>query len=118
MAYNDSIELGLSNEYANDVKRLILVTKHQEIPKELDEQYIVDIDLAILGHRGEKFDQYEIDVRSEYRDVPEEMWKEGRTQVLDDFLKRDYIYHTPSFKKFFEMQARKNITKSINKLNN
>jgi predicted metal-dependent HD superfamily phosphohydrolase len=58
---------------ANDVEfvySLIMATRHGEQPQESTHQWVVDIDLAILGAEPERFKEYEKQVRQEYKWVP------------------------------------------------
>lgn len=101
-----------------DIKRLILATKHNYIPKEDDEKIITDIDLSILGKPKKTFEKYEEAIREEYSWVPEKLFREGRAKILQSFLDRKNIYQTPFFRKKYESQAKKNLEDSIKKLEN
>lgn len=98
------------------VRELIMDTRHAATPASLDGQYLVDIDLAILGQTPEKFDAYERAIRLEYAHVPEEAFRKGRAGVLRKFLERPAIYHTAMFREKYEAAARENIERSIARL--
>lgn len=108
----------VSEGFAQSVTNLILATKHTEPPTELDTQFLVDIDLSILGQPDEIFDEYERQVRKEYEWVPDEAFMEGRSKILKSFLERPNIYSTQFFRNKYETQARKNISRSIAQLSN
>jgi predicted metal-dependent HD superfamily phosphohydrolase len=77
---------------------------------------LVDVDLAILGAGVERFDEYEAQVRQEYATVPDLLFRQGRSQILQAFLARPHIYHTETFFERYEQQARANITRSLQQL--
>jgi predicted metal-dependent HD superfamily phosphohydrolase len=76
----------------------------------------LDMDLAILGSPAAEFDAYEAAVRREYDWVPEAQWKLGRRAVLAHFLARPEIYATPHFQASHEAAARRNLARSIARL--
>lgn len=98
---------------AQRVSALILVTRHDVLPRTIDEQVMLDVDLAILGARDPVFDGYEGQVRAEYQTVPESFFRANRRRILQGFLARERIYHTGLFHGRFEAQARRNLARSI-----
>ncbi|WP_395373485.1 N-methyl-D-aspartate receptor NMDAR2C subunit [Marinicella sp. W31] len=98
------------------VDDLIMVTMHNEEPKTSDQQLILDIDLAILGAPAVVYDQFESNVRKEYRWVPFFLYRKKRKQILYSFLNREHIYHQPFFASKFEDQARHNLNRAIKNL--
>jgi predicted metal-dependent HD superfamily phosphohydrolase len=61
---------GLSDEVRRRLYDLVMVTRHNGAPTSADEAVLVDTDLAILGASAERFDEYDRQVRREYRYVP------------------------------------------------
>ena len=116
LAYTTCLNAELSDKLANRIKNLISATKHNVIPRKVDEKLLVDIDLSILGKSEEKFDAYEWKIRQEYSWVPEDQFKKGRIELLQNFLERSSIYSTDFFREKFEFQARVNLEKAIKKL--
>ncbi|MBI2047138.1 pantetheine-phosphate adenylyltransferase [Candidatus Pacearchaeota archaeon] len=108
-------EASLTDSFAGNVNKLILATKHKEMPKEKDAQYVVDIDLAALGKPEKKFDEDDKDIKEEYGWVSEEQFKQGRSAMLKNFLKRPSIYLTDFFKEKYEAKARKNLERALEK---
>jgi predicted metal-dependent HD superfamily phosphohydrolase len=104
-------------EFRAAVKSLVLATKHSQTPEETDQRLIVDIDLAILGKDELKFDQYEDQIRAEYSWVPLNIFAEKRAAILAAFLRRAAIYSHQCFRERYEAPARKNLERSIEKLN-
>lgn len=95
------------------VVALILVTRHDAAPATVDEQLMLDVDLAILGAPIAVFDGYEHQVRAEYSAVPEPLFRANRRRILQGFLARERIYHSAPFHGRLEMQARQNLARSI-----
>jgi predicted metal-dependent HD superfamily phosphohydrolase len=109
------------NEFEDDdvidrVFDLIMVTEHSGATKTTDEELMIDIDLSILGTAPETYDQFEKDVRFEYKRVPGFMFRKKRREILSEFLERDRIYHDPYFHDKLEAQARVNLANAIGQL--
>ncbi len=98
------------------VRRLVMATCHEALPETPDEALLVDIDLSILGAPGERFDEYEVQVRQEYSWVPRALFRIKRREVLAGFLARDSIYSTAALRAEREQQARANLARSLAKL--
>ncbi len=109
-------EMGLPENFIRDLDELLMLTKHDKEPKNINGKIIVDVDLAILGQPSNIFDVYEQAIRREYSFVPEEIFKKERAKILQSFLNRKSIYYTDHFKNKYEEQARKNLEYSIFKL--
>lgn len=95
---------------------LILVTKHDGAPQTPDEALLSDIDLAILGVGPKRFEEYEKQVRTEYRYVPTSLFRPGRRKVLTAFLERPNIYFTDWFRERYEAPARRNLERALARL--
>lgn len=126
----DSINVEQSAELASGVMReaqlpkamikrvidLILVTKHTSPPLGIDQKIMVDIDFSILGKEEPEFDEYERNIRLEYLFVDDRAFRNVRSDILEQFLKREHIYNTQFFRDKYEAQARKNLARSIRQL--
>lgn len=108
---------GLGDETRHRLHGLIMVTRHDGTPASEDEAVLVDTDLAILGAPAERFEEYDRQVRREYRYVPLFMYRRKRRQVLEGFLARERIYTTVPYFNAFEQQARLNLARAIDRLN-
>jgi len=98
------------------VRDLILATQHRTIPDQPDAALLVDIDLASLGYSPADFDRNNAAIRREYQWVPETAYREARAKVLESFLARPAIYQTAWFRDRYEVQARENLERTIQKL--
>lgn len=108
---------GLPDSFGQTVTELIIATKHKQIPTSLGAQIICDIDLSILGRPEAEFDEYERQIREEYRHVPEDIFNAKRSEILRSFLTRSAIFYIPYFHDKYEEQARRNIARSLARLN-
>lgn len=107
------VAVNASTDEINRIFSLIMVTQHTNVPRNLDEQTLVDIDLSILGERTKRFKEYDFQVRQEYLWVPEDIYRTKRVEILETFLARPFIYNTAYFRDHFEVQARQNLQRSI-----
>jgi predicted metal-dependent HD superfamily phosphohydrolase len=107
---------GADDALVTRVYDLVMVTRHDGQPVTADQQLLSDIDLAILGARPSRFDEYERQVREEYKHVPSPTFKAVRRQILQGFLARPRIYHTQWFYERRERLARGNIDRSLRQL--
>jgi predicted metal-dependent HD superfamily phosphohydrolase len=101
-----------SGEIINRVRGLIMATRHHE-PEGVDAQVLVDVDLSILGESPSRFQEYEQQIRGEYRHVPSLLFTHKRKKVLEGFLRRDRIFKTDVFFERYEKQARENLVGSL-----
>jgi predicted metal-dependent HD superfamily phosphohydrolase len=106
----------LPDDVVERVEMLILATRHDTAPRDQDEKIIVDVDLAILGERPERFDEYEKQIREEYAWVPQVVFREKRREILKGFLARPSIFNTREFVEAYEARARANLERSIERL--
>ncbi|MGB3623432.1 hypothetical protein FT643_17050 [Ketobacter sp. MCCC 1A13808] len=98
------------------VHNLIMATLHCASLKQADETLMVDIDLTILGSPESAYEQFECNVREEYKWVPEPLYKAKRKEILQGFVDRERIYHTDYFHNHLEVRARQNLNKAIRNL--
>jgi predicted metal-dependent HD superfamily phosphohydrolase len=110
------LEVGAPPATTQRVGDLIRLTNHVAEPQDGDGMLLLDIDLAILGAEPARFDEYERQVRQEYRWVAWPAFCMGRTKILRNFLQRPTIYRTGFFQTRFEAQARTNLAASLDNL--
>lgn len=107
----DYTEIGIERVY-----QLIMATQHDEKVTNNDEQLLVDIDLTILGAPEHVYDQFESNVRKEYKLVPGFIYRKKRKQLLQSFLDSEHIFNLPYFRSNFENTARDNISRAIKQI--
>ena len=107
---------GASLDLQEHVGAMVIITRHDGIPETPDEMLMSDIDLAILGSGPARFDEFEKQVRTEYRHVPTQLFRVGRRRVLSEFLEREFIYHTEWFRMRREATARVNLQRALTRL--
>lgn len=117
----------VSQPYLTDGARafsdaLIRATKRHMVPANQqsdqlnDLQLFLDIDLSILAASEAVFDSYEIDIRSEYKHVPDDAFRNGRSKVLMGFLQRERLFFSDTCFTRWEKRARSNIERSLKRL--
>jgi predicted metal-dependent HD superfamily phosphohydrolase len=109
----------LKNEQIKYIETLILSTKkHVPIDKSnLDNLLFLDLDLSILASDSASYNLYAEAVRDEYKSLFSFLvYNAGRTNVLNNFLKREKIYFSEFFQKNYESKARDNIKSEIKSL--
>ena len=112
--------LGLPAAFAARVHALVMATAHLSggPPAHADPaaDWVVDIDLGILGTPPEVYDRYERDVRREYFFVMPWTWRKGRAAVLRHFIDQPRIYRTAHFHGLLEGPARANLQRALRAL--
>lgn len=98
------------------VRTAILATRHDHEPVGDIAEWVADIDLAILGAPAERFDEYEEQVRREYRWIPGFLFNRQRAELLEAFLERQNVYSTEFFSRRLEASARQNLQRALEKL--
>lgn len=103
----------VSQQTTEYIHKLIMATAHNSDLERHDEKLIVDIDLTILGAPSQDFDEFERNIRNEYRLVPSFIYRKKRKALLETFLSREQIYHTDYFADRYELSARENLQRVI-----
>jgi predicted metal-dependent HD superfamily phosphohydrolase len=103
----------VSQKTVKRIYDLIMATLYTAQTNSLDEDLIVDIDLTILGSEKITYDQFEKNIRQEYRWVPTFVFRKKRKDILVHLLERDRIYKNKYFYDKFEQQARVNLYAAI-----
>lgn len=118
-AYAESALTNLSIPPATvrKVGRMILATAdHANPTQDADIAILLDADLAVLGSEEAAYARYCREIRREYGWVPEAAYRAGRIKVLERFLERPRIYHTPLLYERLEARARENLREEIGRL--
>jgi predicted metal-dependent HD superfamily phosphohydrolase len=104
------VGLGIPKVTIQTVCRLILATKtHQAEANDVDCQILLDADLATFGSDWAQQEEIAQAIRQEYAAVPDDIYRAGRRQVLEQFLARDRLYLTGPMFAAHEEKARQNL---------
>ncbi|XP_072027129.1 uncharacterized protein [Amphiura filiformis] len=103
---------------------LIMATKHHvtdahKIPDSFgkeDVHYFLDFDMQVLGWPDADYDRYAEQIRQEYIHIPHQQYCIGRSKVLSTFLQTTNIFATKDLRDKYEVQARSNIKREIERL--
>ncbi len=96
---------------------LILVTMHdRELPKNIDQGYMVDIDLSSFGLPWDQFLSDSRAVRGEFEDLGDADFYPGQYRFFEMLLAREHFCFTEFFRNRHGAQARENIQRYLNKL--
>ena len=106
-------DAGLSDEACARIHALVMATCHDALPASSDARLLTDIDLAILGAEPARFSEYERQIRREYAHVPAPLFFAKRREILQGFLAREPLFHTPLCRARLEAAARRNLAAAI-----
>ncbi|CAM5602940.1 hypothetical protein GCM10010329_50710 [Streptomyces spiroverticillatus] len=107
-------ELGLENEQAAEVARLVRLTvTHDPEPDDTNGEALCDADLAVLASSPEEYAAYAAAVRTEYAFVPDPDFRTGRAAVLTQLLALPRLFRTPYGSKHWEDAARHNLATEL-----
>jgi predicted metal-dependent HD superfamily phosphohydrolase len=86
---------GVSAEDLDEVARLVMVTAdHDPASDDVVGGLVSDADLAVLGGSPAVYTRYTRQVRAEYCDVPEALFRAGRAQVLRTLIEGGPLFRT------------------------
>ncbi|MEV0292851.1 metal-dependent phosphohydrolase [Nocardia sp. NPDC050710] len=109
--------LGAAPELVREVGRLVRLTAgHDPEPDDHNGGVLCDADLAVLAADGPGYAAYVAAVRAEYRHVPDELFRAGRTAVLRGLAGQDRLFHTPTARARYESAARANLARELDQL--
>jgi predicted metal-dependent HD superfamily phosphohydrolase len=93
-----------------EVARLVRLTEtHRPEDDDANGCALSDADLAILAAGPERYADYRVTVREEYRHLDDEEFRKGRLHVLEHLLEKDTIFHTAHARAAWEAVARANL---------
>lgn len=95
----------LSVDIVQKITRWIVATQKHASTDELDLQFLLDIDLAILAASPERFAEYEQQIQQEYAWVDPDVYSIKRKEVLTHFYQAEPLYQTEYFQQNFEQRA-------------
>lgn len=102
----------LHSDFINAVVDLILVTTHKEPPINRIHQLICDIDLASFGYPWQRFLEDSANLRAEFQGSEDDYYV-GKRSFLESLLQRPKIFMTDIFNALYEQQARDNIRRFL-----
>ncbi|OEC91667.1 metal-dependent hydrolase [Acinetobacter sp. YK3] len=95
------------------IKRWIVATQKHASTNELDLQFLLDIDLAILAAFPARFADYEQQIQKEYAWVDSGIYSLKRKEVLAHFYQAEPLYQTEYFQQSFEQRAKGNLREVV-----
>lgn len=98
------------------VRLVVLTTQHRPEPGDRNGIALSDADFAVLGASPERYDEYAVNVREEFHQVPDDLFSSGRNGLLAEFLERDRIFASAPAHQRWEAQARVNIGREIDQV--
>jgi predicted metal-dependent HD superfamily phosphohydrolase len=99
---------------AERVVALVLATAdHAAAPGDGAAAVLLDADLAILASPEPGYGDYVRAVREEYRQVPDDLWRAGRAQVLQSLQDRAQLYATGPARARWEAAAQANLAREL-----
>lgn len=105
-----------SASFEDQVRGLILITKHVNPPTTQAERYIVDIDLSPFGIPWENCLEDSKRVRRELDMIPDSAYFQANIQFLQVLTRRPHLYHTEHFRNRYERSARENIGRLLQQI--
>jgi len=94
----------------------IEATKSHNTTSDFDTNLFLDLDLLILGSKRRDYEQYCINIRKEYRMIPDFIYRRRRKKLLLHYLSLSTLYKTPYFIEKYEEQTKENLMISIREL--
>jgi predicted metal-dependent HD superfamily phosphohydrolase len=112
--------LNVKGHVVENVQQFILATKTHKISDDYllkdDLALFLDFDLSILGSELEVYEAYRQNIRQEFIQYREPVYKTGRTEALKKLLTKPYLFNTEIFRTAYEQQARMNLEHELSLL--
>lgn len=111
----ESLEkLGVATGLIAEVGRLVRLTAtHVVADGDRNGAVLCDADLAVLAADEAGYAAYTAAVRAEYRHVPDELFRAGRTAVLQGLAQQPHLFRTPTARARYEAAARANLAREL-----
>ena len=107
-------KLGADKSSIDRVITLINATKyHQSDFQDIELQFFLDADMAILGSDKEIYQDYCKAVRREHKSIPAMLFNRGRKKFLASVLAQPSIFMSDIFREKYELAARQNIEEEL-----
>ncbi|MBA4141156.1 MAG: hypothetical protein H0X70_11800 [Segetibacter sp.] len=115
-------QLNIKQSLLQNIEQFILATKGHTIPKnfllENDLSFFLDFNSSILGGKWEDYFMYSYNIRKEYNQFPDAVFRDGRRHALEQIANKPFIFFTLELQQLFEETARQNINKELSLLQN
>lgn len=116
-AARDLTAVGLDPAEVTEVARLVRLTeRHDPAPADHNGAALCDADLAILAAPAGRYAEYAAGVRTDYAEVPDDLFRAGRIAVLRDLADRDHLFTTPTARTLWDPSARANLARELARL--
>ncbi|HEY9439070.1 MAG TPA: hypothetical protein VIS29_10550, partial [Streptomyces sp.] len=89
---------------------------HDPAAGDTNGEALCDADLAVLATGPREYAEYAARVREEYGFVPDEVFRQGRANVLRQLLGLPRLFRTPHGAARWEPRARQNLTTELDLL--
>lgn len=100
-----------------EVARLVRLTEtHRPLDDDPEGCALSDADLAILAAPAERYASYTAAVRREYAHLDDDVFRAGRTQVLEALAEKRPLFHTAYAREHWEEPARANLERELTEL--
>jgi predicted metal-dependent HD superfamily phosphohydrolase len=100
-----------------EVARLVRLTEsHDPEPDDDNGAALSDADLGVLALPEPAYAAYAAGVRAEYGHLPDDVFAEGRTEVLSGLLARPVLFRTEAGRRLWDEAARANMAAELERL--
>lgn len=100
-----------------ETARLVRLTEtHRPADDDANGCALSDADLGILAAPADRYAQYLAAVRAEYSHLPDEVFTQGRHDVMTDLLAKPHLFHTAYGRAAWEDAARANVEAELARL--
>ncbi|WP_432587850.1 hypothetical protein ABVG11_21425 [Streptomyces sp. HD1123-B1] len=107
-------EAGVPEARVEEVARLVRITAdHDPAEGDLNAEVLCDADLAVLAGAPGDYAAYAAAVREEYGFVPDDVFREGRANVLRQLLGLGRLFRTAAGHDRWEAAARRNMATEL-----
>lgn len=114
LAASTTSNLGWSSDRTRRVADLVMCTADHLAPEgDADAAVLCDADLAVLGTEPSDYEAYVHGVRREYGHLDDDVWRAGRTEILESLGRRDPIFQTETARARWEARAHANIAAEL-----
>jgi predicted metal-dependent HD superfamily phosphohydrolase len=104
-------------EVVVEVARLVRLTEtHRPTDDDPNGCALSDADLAILAAPADRYAAYTAAVRREYSHLDDDVFRDGRAQVLESLAEKEHLFHTAYAREHWEAAARANLERELTEL--